>query len=374
MTLRARRDARHDKILGALDAASASGLGIDTSRLLRQLQASGLPTRRRHEGWKYSNPSVFIENICHHDSEPCMRLTADRATPVDLPDAEASRLFQSHVLDDLDLTRLPMASLALACLNACTVVVVHREANATIHLRRRGEGSAPTAGLVVLEAGAEADLIEHEAVACGFLACVLRRGSRLRQFRLHPVSQGDEYNMLTVDVGEEAQYELRQHSRGGANRRNDIWIRLQGRGAECRAIGGWRLGADEHVDFQVIMDHAAPDTTSKQRFHGAVSNGGCSVFGGRIWIAPHAQRTDAGLVNRNLIDGLASQAYTKPELEIYADDVKCSHGATVGQLDTEAMFYLRSRGVARQRAAALLVDAFLKAVTRDKRERAILCV
>ena len=117
--------------------------------------------------------------------------------------------------------------------------------------------------------------------------------------------------------------------------------------------------ANSHLDQQFIMEHRAPDTFSRQKFHGIGAGKGTTVFNGRIHIHPDSPGSDAGLVNKNLALHPEATINTKPELEIYTDDVKCSHGATVGQLAEDSIFYLRSRGLSRDEARILLCRAFL---------------
>ena len=120
------------------------------------------------------------------------------------------------------------------------------------------------------------------------------------------------------------------------------------------------------------MNHAAPGGTSRQHLRGHVTERAKAVFNGRIYIAEHAQRSDASLTNRNLLESPDAEVYTKPELEIYANDVVCSHGATVGQLDADALFYLRSRGVPHAEARELLVRGFLEESIPDAAGRKML--
>ena len=336
------------------------------------LTQAGLPRFRSGEAWKYSNPSKLVETLRQQDSDPCLKVAARNAQCLALSDAEAVSLVQYHLLSPKLAAKHPLGAVVLLRMTECSVLKVSRGAEARIEISCAGTGAAPSVVLVVLEPGAAAEIVEQGVPQSALVACVLKEQATLRHLRLQPADQGHEYNLVYVRVGQSASYELRQHLRGSGLRRNDLWICLEGEGARSEINGGWRVGAGEHVDLQISLDHVMPHTTSHQKFHGVVTDGGTSVFGGRIWIAPNAQRTDAALINRNLVDGTKSQAYTKPELEIYADDVKCSHGATVGQLESDALFYLRSRGVSRRQASSLLVAGFLKEVTRDERERELL--
>ena len=149
---------------------------------------------------------------------------------------------------------------------------------------------------------------------------------------------------------------------GGSLVRADIHATLAGRGAHCGLYGLHLAGDGQHIDTQTRIEHAVPDTTSDEHYRSVVDRGGRSVFNGKVVIQPGADRSDAQQYNANLLLDKLAEADTKPELEIYADDVKATHGATVGKLDDEAMFYLRSRGIGEAEARAVLVWAFADSV------------
>jgi len=140
--------------------------------------------------------------------------------------------------------------------------------------------------------------------------------------------------------------------------RNDIHAGIYGRGCETNLYGLYLVGGKQHVDNHVYVDHAGPDNTSYQLYKGIIDDEASAVFNGHIIVQRDAQHTNALQVNKNILLTENAHVNTKPFLEIYADDVKCSHGATVGQLDPEAMFYLRSRGICEKNARMLLMYAF----------------
>ncbi|MFN7955079.1 MAG: Fe-S cluster assembly protein SufD [bacterium] len=145
---------------------------------------------------------------------------------------------------------------------------------------------------------------------------------------------------------------------GGGLVRNEIRTILDGEGATA-TLDGLTVGADnQHVDSQTSIEHAQPHCESRQLYKSVLDGAARSVFNGRVLVAPHAQKTNAQQVNRNLLISKDARADTKPQLEIYADDVKCSHGATIGKLDPAAIFYLRSRGLGESEARSVLTQAF----------------
>lgn len=145
---------------------------------------------------------------------------------------------------------------------------------------------------------------------------------------------------------------------GGALVRNNVHPVLAGEGAEC-LINGLFIGKGrQHLDNYMLVEHASPHCSSRQFYNGILDDHAHGVFHGRIIVHQDAQKTDAKQTNRNLLLSDNAQIDTKPQLEIYADDVKCTHGATIGQVEEEALFYLRSRGVDEASARALLLYAF----------------
>ena len=149
--------------------------------------------------------------------------------------------------------------------------------------------------------------------------------------------------------------------------RNEQTVLLEGRGAENHTNGLTIAGGQEHLDFATDIEHIASDCTSYQLFKGLAADGGTSVFSGRIYVAQDAQRTQAFQQNNNLLLSDGAHVYAKPQLEIYADNVKCSHGATVGQLDPEAIYYMRQRGIGLEDARRLQMYGFVLDVLGESR-------
>ncbi len=140
--------------------------------------------------------------------------------------------------------------------------------------------------------------------------------------------------------------------------RNDIETRFDGPGAEATLNGLYLAAGRQHVDHHTRVDHAVPRCVSREYYRGILDGHGRGVFNGRVLVREDAQQTDAQQVNNNLLLSREAEIDTKPQLEIFADDVKCAHGATVGQLDDDMLFYLRSRGIGEATARSLLTYAF----------------
>jgi len=148
-------------------------------------------------------------------------------------------------------------------------------------------------------------------------------------------------------------------SLGGALVRQEINVAFKEEGGEAKVNGAYALTGSSHHDFTTFMDHSVPACTSDQVFKGVVDDKAHGVYQGRILVARNAQKTDARQLHKALFLSRGPQVDCKPELEIYADDVQCAHGATTGEIDTEQLFYLTSRGIDPDTARSLLVEGFL---------------
>jgi Fe-S cluster assembly protein SufD len=155
-----------------------------------------------------------------------------------------------------------------------------------------------------------------------------------------------------------AQLEVNNITIGGAFARNNFWVELNGVESHAQLRGLCLLDADQHADNWVKILHNAPYCESNQLFKSIVDGEATAVFSGRIYVAKHAQKTNAYQTNKNIVLKETANSYSKPQLEIYADDVKCSHGSTSGQLNEDELFYLRARGIKEQEARKLLLYAF----------------
>lgn len=158
--------------------------------------------------------------------------------------------------------------------------------------------------------------------------------------------------------GRDSRIESLNVSLGAVLARNDIGAVLAGPGSECTLDGLYVADGAQHVDNHTVLDHAVPDSVSHEMYKGVLSGSARAVFNGRIIVRTDAQRTDAKQSNRNLLLSGDAVVHTRPQLEIYANDVKCTHGATIGRLDDDALFYLRSRGIGKSAARDILIHAF----------------
>jgi Fe-S cluster assembly protein SufD len=167
-------------------------------------------------------------------------------------------------------------------------------------------------------------------------------------------------NISTLRIEQARSANVASHSLllGGALVRNNVHPVLAGEGGECLINGLFVGNGRQHLDNYMLVEHASPHCSSRQFYNGILDGQSHGVFHGRIIVHKDAQKTDAKQTNRNLLLTDDAQIDTKPQLEIYADDVKCTHGATIGQIEENALFYLRSRGIAEIEARRLLLEAF----------------
>ncbi len=163
---------------------------------------------------------------------------------------------------------------------------------------------------------------------------------------------------LAAEVGRGASYACHAVALGGGLVRNDVSVVLGGEGGDCTLNGLYVTAGRQHVDNHTLIDHASPRCTSRELYKGVLDDASRGVFDGMIIVRPDAVRSDARQENRNLLLSEEALVDTKPTLQILNDDVKCSHAATIGQLDEDALFYLRSRGLGEEAARSLLIHAF----------------
>jgi len=170
----------------------------------------------------------------------------------------------------------------------------------------------------------------------------------------------EAFHIATVQahLGRSSNFSSHSVDLGGALVRNDVNAVLDGQGIECTLDGLYMVAGRQHVDNHTRIDHVKPHCSSRELYKGVLGGRSKGVFNGKIYVHKDAQKTDAKQTNKNLLLSEGAVINTKPQLEIYADDVKCTHGSTIGQLDQEAIFYLRSRGIDLEAARGLLTYAF----------------
>lgn len=367
---------------------------------LERAEARGFPGAR-DEAWKYTSVAL-LEKRGFKPAFASVQLDVDVLEALLIPGLDASRAVFVNGRYDPVLSHLPegvkLVSLASADAGIEDTLTLSSDwehdtfVNLNTALFRDGlllelapgqvlerplellhvslpEDGAPAHHLrfvIRLGAGAQASLIErytHQGDGRHFNNAVtqvlLGEQSRLSHVRLQAEST-QAFHVARVMVRQAAGSDYRSHNlhTGGAWTRMDLHTRLEAAGARAQLHGLYAVTGRQHVDNHTRVDHLSPHTTSKELYRGILDGQGRAVFNGKVVVALHAVKTDAEQANHNLILSRGAEIDTKPELEIYTDDVKCSHGATIGQLDEKQLFYLRSRGLDESSARSLLISAF----------------
>ena len=386
--------------LAALPALEGKGwLGSARAEAQGRLAAMGLPSRR-DEYWRYTDPASLVaaEVVPAAEFHP-----GDEAPAFDGIDrlklVFVDGVFDPAQSDDLALAGVEIERLAEAgaadihwaqglygVLEARGQTPVHRplavlnSAYATdgLLIRVTGRAARPIALIyahesktsdamlhhcVKVEAGAELTLLESGPGAARFtkvLEVEVAEGARFHHIRV----QGRDHERRAAThvfarLGAKAEFRSFTLTANGRLTRNEAVLELAGPDARAHVAGAAVGDGDFHHDDTVFVTHAAEVCESRQVFKKVLMNGATGVFQGKILVKPGAQKTDGYQISQSLLLDEDSQFLAKPELEIYADDVKCSHGSTSGAIDETALFYLQSRGVPRKAAQGLLVLAFL---------------
>jgi len=300
----------------------------------------------------------------------------DGVTAVSLAEAVAGKSpdLESILRSAVSGHDMPMLALNAAYLNDGVVIDVEkgRAIDIPIHLISIGVSDEEPIAFHprnVLRVGAGAAVTVYEShmglggsyLSNGAMDIHIDEDALLRHRKLQNEAENG-YHVATASVVLEAhaRYENYTLHIGGRLVRNEIHAVLNGNGADCNLYGAYAGRGSQHIDTTTFVDHAAPECTSREVYKGALDDNARGVFQGKILVRKGAQKTDGHQLNKALLLSEGAEIDSKPELEIYADDVKCSHGATSGELDEEQLFYLRARGIDEAEARDLLVAAFLE--------------
>jgi Fe-S cluster assembly protein SufD len=276
-----------------------------------------------------------------------------------------------------DTKRQPFVALSSAFLDdgACLFVPRGTRVEQPVHVVQLASGVAPDRVchprlLVVAEPGSHVTLIQDFvslSPARGFTNAVaeitLGRGAAVELVLLQRENaESFHVSNLEARIARDARFAAHTLTLGGGFVRNDLNAVLENEGASLRLDGLTVAGGRQLVDNHTVVDHALPHGESRQRYKSVLGGEARGIFRGRVIVRPDAQKTVASQSSANILLSEGAEIDAKPQLEIWADDVKCSHGATIGRLDEDALFYLRSRGIAEARARDLLVQGFASEV------------
>jgi Fe-S cluster assembly protein SufD len=352
----------------AAHAAELPGAGLpwlDARRAdaIKLVRAQGVP-HRRIEDWKYTDLRQALEganDLGKGSSVTHLRNAVEQGFEFFEFKGDAPNwVVESFGVIGIDGT-MPAASLALAR----STIALRVPANATPGTPLEYEFSGQARLLLVVEAGAALTLLESpiggaDSFSNAGIEIVLHEGAKLNHIRTASnAASAVVVEDLTVRVAEGAHYRAHFMSTGAKLSRTELHVTLEGKNAEAHVSGVSVLDDGRHADVTTHIVHAAADTRSTQLFKDIAGGHSRSVYQGKITVSPGADGSDSRQTAKGLLLGLRAEIDLKPELEIFADDVKCAHGAAVGDLDVESLFYLRSRGIPEVEARALLMRAFL---------------
>lgn len=373
------------------------------------LDSTPWPTRKT-EAWKYTSLHELTANDYLQPAEAA-NISADSLTPFDMEGLDAYRLvfidgvFDATLSDTSDefiavtfsqaehpadiaqrlnntfkLEKHLFAQLNASLLTDGFYVVIpgNKKVTKPIHLLQvNTEQNAPFYSqqrlLIIAETGSQATLIDHRdsignsnSINNNLTEIYVADNANLAHITLQLEAESQVAIAGThVKQARDSHYQHYSVAIGSKIKRNDLQTNLTQNGARTTLHGVYLCKHRQHIDNQTAIDHIAPHCESEETYRGLVLDKGKATFNGRIHIHKDAQKTEAHLNNKNLLLSKEAEINTKPELEIYADDVKCSHGATIGQLDESSLFYFQSRGIDQQSAEAMLCFGFVNAMVTE---------
>ena len=368
----------------------------------------GFPTVRE-ENWKYTNlatlakqgfvpakrldrvsldvaPFVYPETTTAHlvvvngffSEELSNKTGLDSVVAIDLltavADARYNKIARAYLARNAGYHNNGLAALNTAFLQSGLFLLIPKNVKVETPIQvtfvTDGETASFPRLLVVAEEHSSATLIEsfvstreQQYFTNAVAEIIVKEGARLEHYRVQQESDTAFHTSLTsAELGRSSSYDTTSINLGGRLSRHDICVLMDNEGAECWVDGLYLAGADQHTDTHSVIDHQQPHCNSHQLYKGILDGNARAVFNGKIFVREGAQKTDAMQTNKNLLLSPHARVDTKPQLEIYADDVKCAHGAAVGQIDQEELFYLQARGINPELGRNLLTYGFAEEV------------
>jgi len=324
---------------------------------------------------------VFVNGMLRQELSSLAALP-DGVVAMDLREALRSSQYEAIVRKHLEhhAEKNGFAALNTALFTSGLFLKIPRgiSIDAPIHLLFIGEGLdeiAPPAAfprvLIVAEENSAATIIESYVssnersvyLTNAIVDLSLEHGARLQHCKIQRESIGAFHVATTrAELGANSSYHTTTINFGAAISRHDIDVQMDHEGAECAVDGLYMVDGSQHTDTHSVIDHRQPHCTSHQLYKGILDGKSRAVFNGKVFVRHGAQQTDARQTNKNLLLSTDARVDTKPQLEIFADDVKCTHGAAVGQIDEEERFYLESRGINPTLARNMLTYGFAEEV------------
>ena len=375
------------------DFENTLNLPDDNLKLLRQesfeeFKKHGLPTRKE-EYWKYSDPSIisnieleFVSSGQYEDRNYDVILVNGKIVKKfkDCQMGDISEGLRNGILgeDLLEKKDKPFLNLNNAfAINGCYLILesTSRQTIRILNLiTNEGKTQAVYPRCIVLAKRNSETLIFEEFRIMGngtnfvnsVTDVIVEDGANLEHIIIDDFAK-NTYHVANVCVKQckDSNFVSHNFSMGKKFARRDFNVELNQSGANCNLFGLYFVDKENHIDHHTTIEHKEANCNSNEHYKGILSGKSTGVFNGRIHVHPDAQKTDAIQKNQNLLLSDDAIIHTKPELEIYADDVKCTHGATVGQLDEKGLFYLRSRGLNRKEAQQILIRAYVNEIIEN---------
>ena len=290
-------------------------------------------------------------------------------------DARYNKLVRKYLARDAGYDNKGLTALNTAFLQSGVFLLIPKNVELKTPLQityvAEAENSAsfPRA-LIVVEENSSATVIENFVSKNGgryftnsIAEIIVKDGARLHHYRLQRESKQAFHTATTAaELGRSSHYDTTSINLGAQLSRHDVSVVMDHEGAETSVDGLYMVGSDQHTDTHSVIDHRQPHCTSHQLYKGILDGNGRAVFNGKVFVREGAQKTDAMQTNKNLLLSDKARVDTKPQLEIYADDVKCAHGAAVGQIEAEELFYLETRGINPELGRNLLTYGFAEEV------------
>ena len=375
------------------DFESTLNLPDDNLKILRresfeEFKKHGLPTRKE-EYWKYSDPSIisnieleFVSSGQYEDRNYDVILVNGKIVKKfkDCQMGDLSEGLRNGILgeDLLEKKDKPFLNLNNAfAINGCYLILesTSRQTIRILNLiTNEGKTQAVYPRCIVLAKRNSETLIFEEFRIMGngtnfvnsVTDVIVEDGANLEHIIIDDFAK-NTYHVANVCVKQckDSNFVSHNFSMGKKFARRDFNVELNQSGANCNLFGLYFVDKENHIDHHTTIEHKEANCNSNEHYKGILSGKSTGVFNGRIHVHPGAQKTDAIQKNQNLLLSDDAIIHTKPELEIYADDVKCTHGATVGQLDEKGLFYLRSRGLNRKEAQQILIRAYVNEIIEN---------
>ena len=359
-----------------------------------RLRREGLPSKKT-ESWRFTPARALVDGEFERSDQPISGLLSSAPVGVTVRSIREVLDSQPGLLEGrLNLAGEPTHFAALNTALFADGLWIDVPAGVAVetpielgHAASSSSGASVAYPRVLVTLGANAELTLVEAYAGNGTSQLinsvvevdLERNASLSHVRVHE-NAGFQVGRVDVRQAADSRYRSTVVTLGGALLRFDVRCLLQGRGAECQLDGAYLVEGEDHVDHHTLVEHQAPHCRSDQTYRGIAAGRGTAVFDGIVVVHRDAQKTEAHQENRNLLLSDTATVHTKPHLEIDADDVVCSHGATVGSLDADQLFYLRARGIPEDLAHAMLTYAFVESIvdrvghepTRERMREALL--